>query len=316
MNESNRTDPGGKNAPQGGGRPLTYRQKLLMGYTDPGSAADQASPPGVPVPPSQPYQPQPPYAPLPPTRPTRAKRVPEGIKPEKDVPAKKYKAGQKKASRAEAKKIRAAKKKLGVRARIGIAAAAVAVLAAVVAIVAVTAHKTVQFIKDEGSLKMRPLPYKDIVYKYSDEYDVPPEVIYAVMRIESSFRADAVSHAGAIGLMQLIEPTFEWLQTKTGETLETSALYNPDTNIKYGTYLLGWLYGRYGSWPTAWAAYNAGIGRVNGWLEDSRYSKDGELYDIPIEETKNYVRRVGEEREEYLRLYFGEDAVAAYTMKR
>ena len=104
MNESNRTDPGGKNAPQGGGRPLTYRQKLLMGYTDPGNAADQASPPGVPVPPSQPYQPLPPYAPLPPTRLTRAKRVPEGIKPEKDVPAKKYKAGQKKASRAEAKK--------------------------------------------------------------------------------------------------------------------------------------------------------------------------------------------------------------------
>ena len=173
-----------------------------------------------------------------------------------------------------------------------------------------------QFIKDEGSLKMRPLPYKDIVYKYSDEYDVPPDVIYAVMRIESAFRADAVSHAGAIGLMQLIEPTFEWLQTKTGETYGEDALYNPEINIKYGTYLLGWLYGRYGSWNTAWAAYNAGIGRVNGWLEDARYSKDGELYDIPIEETKNYVRRVGEEREEYLRLYFGEDAVAAYTMKR
>ncbi|MCR5263565.1 MAG: lytic transglycosylase domain-containing protein [Clostridiales bacterium] len=310
MNENKDRRSGGDNAP--GDRPLTYRQKLLMGYIDPDGGAQ-------PLPPRAPNAPLPP---VPPRRPTKARRMPDGIKPDKpdkrgkSGSSKTYKASSKKASRAEAGKIRAAKKKLGVRAKIGIAAAAVALIAAVAAVIAMTAHKTIQLIKDEGSMKLRPLPYKDVVFRYSDEYDVPPDVIYAVMRVESSFRPDAVSGAGAIGLMQLIMPTFEWLQTKTGDTYGEEALYNPEINIKYGTYLLGWLYGRYGSWNTAWAAYNAGIGRVNGWLEDARYSKDGELYDIPIEETRHYVRRVAEEREEYLRLYFGEDAVAAYTMKK
>ena len=310
MNENKDRRSGGDNDP--GDRPLPYRQKLLMGYIYPDGGAQ-------PLPPRAPNAPLPP---VPPRRPTKARRMPEGIKPDKpdkrgkSGSSKTYKASSKKASRAEAGKIRAAKKKLGVRAKIGIAAAAVALIAAVAAVIAMTAHKTIQLIKDEGSMKLRPLPYKDVVFRYSDEYDVPPDVIYAVMRVESSFHPDAVSGAGAIGLMQLIMPTFEWLQTKTGEIYGEEALYNPEINIKYGTYLLGWLYGRYGSWNTAWAAYNAGIGRVNGWLEDARYSKDGELYDIPIEETRNYVRRVAEEREEYLRLYFGEDAVAAYTMKK
>ena len=297
-----------------GGRPLTYRQMLLQGYLDPQDQSPQnrLNQVQAPLSPNAPYPALKPEEPHPPTR---AKRLPEGIKRPEGA-GRKYKARTAKVSPQKAQKIRDRKKKLGVKAKIGIAAAAVAVIAAIVSLIAITAHKTVQLVKDENSLKMRPLPYKDIVFKYSDEYDVPPEVIYAVMRVESAFRSDAVSHAGAVGLMQLIEPTFEWLQTKTGETLDASAMYDPDTNIKYGTYLLGWLYGRYGNWKTAWAAYNAGIGRVNGWLEDTRYSKDGELYDIPIEETRNYVRRVDEEREEYLRLYFGDDAVAAYTMRK
>jgi soluble lytic murein transglycosylase len=82
-------------------------------------------------------------------------------------------------------------------------------------------------------------------------------------------------------------------------------LYDPATNIKYGTYYLSYLYGVYARWPTVYAAYNAGPSAVDRWLEDKAYSDDGtNLEKIPYPETEAFVSRVERAAETYLRLYY------------
>ena len=153
--------------------------------------------------------------------------------------------------------------------------------------------------------RSHPLGYSEIVEKYSEQYGVPKEVIYAVIKAESSFRSDVVSGKGAVGLMQITEPTFDWIKGKLRENLAKGMLYDPDTNIRYGTYYLGYLYSEFGNWEIAFAAYNAGPNRVrNYWLNNPEYIKDDEIVHIPIEETRVYVQRVTKNREAYKRLYF------------
>lgn len=155
------------------------------------------------------------------------------------------------------------------------------------------------FMEDYITNKFHPLKYTEYVEKYSEEYGVPQEIIYAVIKSESSFVADAVSYRGAIGLMQIMPSTYEWLCTKTGDDPNTSFLYDPEINIKYGTYLLSYFYSKFGVWETVYAAYNAGDTRVKGWLENEEYSENGLLVNIPIEETRNYVKRVTDNAKTY-----------------
>ena len=149
-----------------------------------------------------------------------------------------------------------------------------------------------------------PLDYSEIVEKYCVEYDIPREVVYAVIKTESGFNPDAVSKAGAIGLMQLMPETFEWLLTKTGEPHEMSALSDPEINIRYGCYLISILREQLTVWDNVYAAYNAGIGRVRGWLADESYTEGGVLTDIPIDETANYVVSIKKNILMYRKLYF------------
>lgn len=144
-----------------------------------------------------------------------------------------------------------------------------------------------------------PMKYSEQVEKYSDTYGVPEEIIYSVIKCESSFKADAKSKDGAIGLMQIMPATFEDLCRRMGEQYNESLLYDPEVNIKYGTFYLSYLYSRYGVWETVFAAYNAGYGRVDGWLDNPDISTDGRLENIPFEETKNYVERVSDARKVY-----------------
>ncbi len=159
-------------------------------------------------------------------------------------------------------------------------------------------------IKQAVEIKMYPIHYSSLVEKYSKEYDVPPHLVYAVIKTESSFSKDALSHAGAIGLMQITEDTFYWLEGKTGDEYPLDMLYDSEVNIRYGVFLLSILYDRFGTWSTSCAAYNAGMNRVSTWLDDKRYSSDGiTLHNIPIEETKNYIKKVKAALDMYEKLY-------------
>ena len=124
-------------------------------------------------------------------------------------------------------------------------------------------------------------------------------MIHAIARQESQFDRAAISHAGARGLMQLMPGTARDQSTKLGLAYNASALItDTDYNIMVGSTYFRHIFGLYGSYPLAVAAYNAGPGNVNKWLRangDPRMP-GVDMIDwieaIPIYETKNYVQRV------------------------
>lgn len=150
-----------------------------------------------------------------------------------------------------------------------------------------------------------PLRYQEIVNRYAEQYDLPPSLLYAVIRTESHFQEDAVSRVGAKGLMQLMDTTYEWIQTKIpGEAEPLSRIFEPEINIRCGAKVLDVLHDLFSEPETAIAAYNAGNGTVSKWLKDERYSADGKtLKDIPYTETAHYVERVVEAQKRYQELY-------------
>ena len=161
----------------------------------------------------------------------------------------------------------------------------------------------------ELGLHPKPEEYAEFVEKYAQEYSVSEELVWAVIKTESGFDSSAVSNKGAIGLMQMMPSTFEWLTNDILRDHHNSGmLYDPETNIRYGTYYLSRLYSRFGDWDTAIAAYNGGEGNVSEWLADLRYSDDGKklkIENIPDEfsETENYVKKVNKAFRKYKELY-------------
>ncbi len=155
--------------------------------------------------------------------------------------------------------------------------------------------------------KTHPLKYSEYVEKYSEIYGVPEHIIYASIKTESNFVSNAVSSAGAVGLMQMMPDTFLWLCEKNGEKLDVGMLYDPETNIRYGTYYLSYLYSEFGLWETVFAAYNCGPGRVKEWQTNEEYAdENGILINIPFKETRGYVKKITKASETYKKLYFEE----------
>ena len=151
-----------------------------------------------------------------------------------------------------------------------------------------------------------PLEYTDLVNKAAKEYNLQPALIYGVIHTESRFNPDAGSSVGAVGLMQIMPETFDWLQEKRGEAgkYTTEDLYMPSVNIDYGSYLLRYFLDYYGNEKCAVAAYNAGF-EVSNWLEDPNCSPDGMTLDvIPYPETSEYVVKVENAKQKYIELYF------------
>lgn len=167
-----------------------------------------------------------------------------------------------------------------------------ALLAIVVAILgAMGGYETSQRVK-------YPVAYADYIVKYASENNLDPYLVMAVIKVESNFVPEA--HSGfAGGLMQLTEETAEW----NAEDMNYTADYDymdPETNIMFGCHYLRHLIDVYGNTDTALAAYNGGMGNVQSWLADSRYSDDGvTLKDIPFAETRNYVVKVNSSWEHY-----------------
>ena len=162
-----------------------------------------------------------------------------------------------------------------------------------------------------------PKTYAAYVRQYSYEYNVPEPIVFAVIKVESDFDPYAESNAGARGLMQMMQSTFEELTSDEylGDNYSFGELFDPEVSIKYGTYYLAYLRSYFdGDWNNAIAAYNGGMGNVQKWLADSNYSDGkGNLTDIPFEETRNYVSKVNKEIEIYKKLYYeGKSEVKDY----
>ena len=153
--------------------------------------------------------------------------------------------------------------------------------------------------------QLHPLRYSEIEEREAQAYELDPYLVYAVILAESNFDAQAVSHAGAMGLMQLMPATYEWLAGQDGKTETTQEeLLQPEINVKYGCKFLAILLQRYEQIALAVAAYNAGPGNVDSWLENTEYAPDGKhLEKIPFSETEHYTKKVLSNYEAYQRLY-------------
>ncbi len=156
------------------------------------------------------------------------------------------------------------------------------------------------------ALENYPTAYTDLIETYAEEYELDPYLVQSIMRCESSNDPSAVSDAGAIGLMQIMPDTGTWIAHKLDldDVYTEDMLYDPDTNIEFGCWYLHFLKGRFdGNVMQMVAAYNAGHGSVEGWLEDERFSADGELTSIPFEQTARYYEKVMTAYENYTTLY-------------
>ncbi|HEU4819758.1 MAG TPA: lytic transglycosylase domain-containing protein [Qipengyuania sp.] len=136
-------------------------------------------------------------------------------------------------------------------------------------------------------------------------------MVHAIARQESQFAQNAISHAGARGLMQLMPGTAREQAGKMGiNYMSADLIGSPDTNIRLGDGYFARMMDYYGgSYPLAVAAYNAGPGNVNKWLRANGDPRKGGvnwidwLERIPVYETKNYVQRVLENAAAYEQLY-------------
>ena len=150
-----------------------------------------------------------------------------------------------------------------------------------------------------------PKKYEKYVDKYSQEYEIDNLLVYSIIKAESNFKEKANSHANAIGLMQLMENTaIEVYKNIETQTINVEELYQPEINIKVGTYYFFTLLNKYDNIGLALAAYNAGMGRVDKWIKEGIIKQDGsDLESIPFKETNLYVRKVLNIYEKYKKLY-------------
>jgi soluble lytic murein transglycosylase len=139
-----------------------------------------------------------------------------------------------------------------------------------------------------------PEPFAGWVGEAAERWQVPPALVYAVMRQESGFRPHVESPAKAKGLMQIIAPTAERIAEELGEPLQTARLTSPRDNIRFGVFYLHKLLELFQSHPApAAAAYNAGPKAALRWQHaTAELPVEVFVARIPYDETRAYVQRV------------------------
>lgn len=154
--------------------------------------------------------------------------------------------------------------------------------------------------------RTKPVHHAEWINRYARQNKLDPMLVVAVVKVESDFHADAVSPMDARGLMQILPKTGVWIAEKLDEKYSVDNLFDPETNIRYGTYYLRYLIDHFESEPLAIAAYNGGMGNVQEWLDKGVVTREStSLENIPIEETREYVQKVQANRDMYDELYDG-----------
>ena len=163
-----------------------------------------------------------------------------------------------------------------------------------------------KILNEKYLLKNYPIKYQEYVEKYSLENNVDKFLIYAIIKTESNFDPEAVSNAGARGLMQIMDETFQWIRFRLGddENTDYDIMFDPKQNIRYGCYLIGYLINYFDDTDCAVCAYHAGIGSVDSWLSNTDYSKDGKKLDtIPASDTGHYLDKIKKALNNYYTIY-------------
>ncbi|MFW5994791.1 MAG: flagellar assembly lytic transglycosylase [Spirochaetia bacterium] len=165
----------------------------------------------------------------------------------------------------------------------------------------------------ELSKLIYPLAYEQALTEVSEEYDIPRNLYYGLVREESYFDASIQSHAGASGLAQLMPATAGDVAARLGVT--EYDLTDPETNLRFGARYLSDLYASFSRWVPSLIAYNAGQGRVRRWQ-----SLQGDLpmilfhESVPLGEPREYIRKVLVSAVNYAYLY--EDSSVQETVQQ
>jgi transglycosylase, SLT family len=173
----------------------------------------------------------------------------------------------------------------------------ISMVATAILLVLLVLFGLIYFVQDHAF----PRTFAGEVGEYSFAYGVDANFVFAVIKQESNFDERAVSKKGAQGLMQIMPATEKYIAKKLG--VSDYDIFDPETNIRFGTWYISYLYYRFGSYQLAAVAYNAGEGTLRGWL--SKYSDhEGNLTHIPYPETQKYVENVMKYYEQYRLKYY------------
>ena len=163
--------------------------------------------------------------------------------------------------------------------------------------------------KYEQTVQRHQVKYRNLIEQYAAQYDLNPAFVSAIIMNESAYDPRAVSSKNAMGLMQLMPDTFEWVRNNTGyRGADISVLYEPEAAIKMGCYLLRYIINDMGTDDPILVAcgYHAGWRNVrDSWLPN--YSADGKtltIEEIPKTDTRTYAGRVLNSYAIYLQHYY------------
>jgi soluble lytic murein transglycosylase len=175
-------------------------------------------------------------------------------------------------------------------------------LVGLLAIVGIAVASLLPMLKDAAQEIALPLRHEDIIRQQAADKGLDAALIAGVIYAESRF-VDQTSHAGARGLMQVTPETARGIAERTGGvSFREEDLATPQVNVAYGSWYLDHLLERYGGNEIlALAAYNAGQGNVDRWIGEGREVTAVE--GIPFPETRAYVAKVLEAREDYRETY-------------
>ncbi|MBT9310858.1 transglycosylase SLT domain-containing protein [Leptothoe kymatousa] len=151
-----------------------------------------------------------------------------------------------------------------------------------------------------------PFPFANLIQTWSQQRQLNPLLVTSLMRQESRFEPKIRSVADAVGLMQVLPSTAEWVLGQIGESSTdiTAQLEDPNENIKIGTWYLDYTHREYSDNSMfAVASYNAGPGNVADWVAKGYGDPDVFVHNIPFSETQGYVEAVFGGYWNYLRLY-------------
>ena len=151
-----------------------------------------------------------------------------------------------------------------------------------------------------------PLYYVDLLEKHTTKYEIDPLFVAAMIREESRYNADAVSYAGAIGLMQIMPANGpEFASRLKIPRFDTKMLYNPDINIQMGSWYMKSLMNQFDNNHALVAgAYNGGPGRMRRWIKAKQIPDlDEFIEDIGIDQTRRHIKKVIDSYIIYQQLY-------------
>lgn len=152
-----------------------------------------------------------------------------------------------------------------------------------------------------------PIHYKDEIRLHAENNQLDPFMVAAIIRVETNYQPSKQSKKGALGVMQIMPDTAQWVleKAKLPNVSLDQINHEPETNIEIGTWYLKNLSDQFdGNMVAVIAAYNAGPTRVKSWMKAGTWDGTIEtVSNIPVGETRHYVQRVIHYYQQYTDIY-------------